>query len=91
MYDMMRNAKRVTLEDITQRQWLIGGVDLLAMKRPDSFKYEATRERSVFVRKFYDYCRSNSDNFKTSWTEWTSQETQNLSPGESFLTQRAQR
>lgn len=65
MYDMMHNAKKVSFEDIMNRQHLIGGSDLLKGEDKDG-----TQTRKDFLNKFYDYCKDNQDNYKTSWSQW---------------------
>lgn len=67
MYDMMKNAKQVSLEDIMDRQVLMGGKSLL---KPEDGKDSSSHKRSDFLRKFYKYARENDDNFKTSWSTW---------------------
>lgn len=70
MYDMMRNAKNVSMEDIMTRQWLLGGIDLKSVKSKIPWKQDFATRRRDFVEKFYQYCRDNKDNFKTTWTVW---------------------
>lgn len=70
MYDMMRNARKVSPNDIIKRQWLLGGVDLFADPPPDDWRYPGAVQRRKFLDRFYQYCRSNSDGFKQSWSEW---------------------
>jgi protein tyrosine phosphatase (PTP) superfamily phosphohydrolase (DUF442 family) len=70
MYDMMRNAKKVSLDDILRRQFLIGGDDLAQDPPRDSWRYEGAVERRKFLAKFYDYCKLSKDGFKESWSEW---------------------
>ncbi|WP_052229687.1 hypothetical protein [Streptomyces sp. CT34] len=67
MYDMMRNARRVPLDDILRRQALIGGKDLTA--EAHSNKPEA-RERAAFLRVFYAYVQQNTDGFKAPYSRW---------------------
>lgn len=67
MYDSMRNAKNVTLEDILSRQILIGGKDLF--EGTDGIEVNAVK-RSEFITEFYRYCKENKDNYKTTWSEW---------------------
>ena len=52
MCDIMRNAQRLSLEDLALRQYLTGGVDLL---HHTSLGYKAPlyRERTNFLREFY--------------------------------------
>ena len=61
MYDSMKNAKAVSLEDIMDRQVLLGGKNLLQ---------SGSDERANFIRSFYAYCKENSDGFKTSWSSF---------------------
>lgn len=70
MYDAMKNAKKVSLEDIMKRQILIGGENLLEPTNKESNVETYTYERSEFIRKFYKYCKENNDNFRTTWSEW---------------------
>jgi protein tyrosine phosphatase (PTP) superfamily phosphohydrolase (DUF442 family) len=70
MYDMMKNAKKVSLEDIVARQRLLNGVNLLAHKEQGDPKRLTSEMRGQFVKDFYDYCKSNDDGFKTTWTQW---------------------
>ena len=67
MYDMMKNSKDVSLEDIMERQVLLGGKNLLKSSyKPGSF----SGERSEFIKKFYQYTKENKDNFNTTWSQW---------------------
>lgn len=70
MFDMMKNAKEVSLEDIALRQLLIGGADLFRGESADSYKFELAVERVAFLRNFYKYCKENNDGYKTGWREW---------------------
>ena len=72
MFDMMHNAKQATFEEIIARQKAIGGKDLTVLPSHESFKYAAADDRMEFLRKFYNYARTNKDDFKTSWTAWSS-------------------
>lgn len=70
MYDIMRNAKLVSLEDIIARQHLLGGIDLSKDEDFPDFDKQYAIERTEFLKKFYEYSKSNSDGFKTSYTRW---------------------
>jgi hypothetical protein len=72
MYDMMRNARKVSLDDILKRQWLLGGVDLRVEPPRDDWRHAGAVARKQFLEKFYQYCKANSDGFKQSWSEWLS-------------------
>lgn len=67
MYDIMKNAKDVSLDDIMERQILLGGKNLL---KPFHKVGSKSSERSEFIKKFYEYAKENKDNFNTSWSEW---------------------
>lgn len=69
MYDMMRNAKKVSAEDIFRRQYLLGGIDLTKNDYPEHYQIYA-KERIEFLYKFYNYCKTNTDNFKTLFSVW---------------------
>lgn len=67
MYDIMKNGKQVSLEDIMERQVLIGGKNLLKPSyKPGSY----SSERSEFIKNFYEYVKENKDGFNTSWSQW---------------------
>ncbi|MBI4863311.1 MAG: phosphatase [Candidatus Riflebacteria bacterium] len=72
MYDMMKNAKRLSPEDVNRRQYLLGGHDLLVLPPRARFNHEASVARAEFLRRFHEYCRSNSDGFATTWSSWLS-------------------
>lgn len=70
MYDMLLNADRVSLEDIVTRQAAAG-------PRYNVFRNESKapwenvfRERSGFVRQFYEYAKAFRTGSSASWTEW---------------------
>lgn len=68
MYDMMRNATHVQIEDIYQRQYLLGGLNFLNEKTND-WKKPYADERKDFLNQFYLYCQQNPQ-FQISWTSW---------------------
>lgn len=70
MYDIMRNSKNVALEDIMKRQILIGGQNLLVNDDTIDNEQNSTKQRSLFIRNFYNYSKENKDNFKTKWSQW---------------------
>lgn len=67
MYDMMKNAKNVSLQDIVHRQFFIGGRNLL---RAEQLIRDRAEQRSKLLNGFYKYCVENNDNFKTTWSQW---------------------
>src|SRR6266704_2574598 len=71
LYDVLRNANRVSLEDIARRQQLLGyDYDVLRPADPGSWKAPYTDDRIAFVRAFYDYARANPAGRPQLWSEW---------------------
>lgn len=71
LYDMLRNAKDVSLLDIDQRQSLLAGdYDLLGKEGEPGARAAVAAERADFVRKFYDYAKANPDGRPQLWSEW---------------------
>ncbi len=72
MYDMIKNAKKVSFDDILKRQALIGGSDLMNIPEndEDAWKKEDVAERKVFITKFYKYAKDSRGLGKKTWTEW---------------------
>jgi protein-tyrosine phosphatase len=71
LYDMLRNATRVSLEDIVRRQAILGyGYDVLLPPDGGNWKAPYMAERAEFVRVFYDYARANPKGRPQFWTEW---------------------
>src|SRR5213082_2111870 len=69
LYDMLRNATRVSLEDIVRRQKLLG-YDVLRPPGRDSWKAPYAEDRTAFVREFYNYARGNPNGRPQIWSEW---------------------
>src|SRR5262245_16040971 len=71
LYDMLRNANRVSLDDIVRRQKILSkGYDVLQPPDPDDWKAPYTANRAKFVRAFYDYARANPNGRPKLWSEW---------------------
>lgn len=70
MYDMMRNATKVKLQDIFLRQYLLGGINFLD-ETPKDWRKNYVEERKLFLRQFYVYCQQNPL-FQKSWSSWAS-------------------
>ena len=71
LYDMLRNADRVSLDDIVQRQKILSkGYDVLQPPDADDWKAPYAANRTKFVRAFYDYARANPDGRPKLWSEW---------------------
>ena len=71
LYDMLRNATRVSLEDIVDRQKLLGyDYDVLQPAEAGSWKAPYTDDRIAFVRAFYKYAHANPGGRPQLWSEW---------------------
>jgi hypothetical protein len=70
MYDMMRNAKSVSFDDIIERQYLIGGINLSKDEDFPSYDKQYAIERTAFLKDFHSYCKANADGFKTNYSAW---------------------
>ena len=71
LYDMLRNATRVSLEDIARRQKLLSfDYDVLRPVGPGNWKAPYVEDRIAFVRVFYDYARANPNGRPQLWSEW---------------------
>jgi protein-tyrosine phosphatase len=71
LYDMLRNANRVSLDDIVQRQKILSkGYDVLKPPDADDWKAPYAANRAKFIRAFYDYARANPNGQPKLWSEW---------------------
>jgi len=71
LYDMLRNAGSVSLDDIVNRQSVLAGdYDLLKPEGAAGWKAAVFAERATFVRAFYNYARANPGGQPQLWTEW---------------------
>lgn len=70
MYDMLKNSKTVSLNDIMKRQALLGGSNLgtISDDPEDAWKKEAAEERKQFIKDFYVYAKRGYP--KRTWTQW---------------------
>jgi len=71
LYDMLRNAREVSVEDIARRQELLGNdYDVLRPAEAGSWKAPITEDRIAFVRAFHAYARANPNGRPQLWSEW---------------------
>jgi hypothetical protein len=71
LYDMLRNATRVSLDDIVCRQKLLGyNYDVLRPAGPRNWKAPYMEDRIAFIRAFYNYTRANPNGRPQIWSEW---------------------
>lgn len=69
MYDMVKNAHKLSFDQIIERQANLGGIHLTSLP-PDLFwKHEHAEHRADFIRDFYRYCQENF-NFEEPWSSW---------------------
>lgn len=70
MYDMLKNADRVSLEDIIARQATVSPYYDLFSWNPESPRAELYRNRAEFLRNFYKYARAFRAGDTANWSEW---------------------
>jgi Inositol hexakisphosphate len=71
LYDMLRNASQVSLEDIVRRQKILShGYDVLQPSEPENWKAPYAADRAAFIRAFYQYARANPNGRPLLWSEW---------------------
>jgi protein-tyrosine phosphatase len=71
LYDMLRDASQVSLEDIVRREKILShGYDVLQPDEPGNWKAPYAAERAAFIRRFYDYARANPNGRPELWSEW---------------------
>lgn len=73
MYDMLKNAKDVSFDDIVLRHSLLGGKDLMKPPAQDLWKYPYLVERQKFLKEFYQYSKE-ADFRALTWTAWLSRQ-----------------
>lgn len=71
MFDMIRNAKQVSFDDILLRQQMIGGRDMYRLNPEQGIHLrKAALERLDFIHAFYDYCASEIGIDHMNWQSW---------------------
>jgi len=71
LYDMLHNARTVSMDDIINRQsQLAGDYDLLKPEGDTGWKAGVFADRAAFVRAFYQYARANPGGQPQLWSEW---------------------
>jgi hypothetical protein len=73
LFDIMKNAQQVSLNDILARQQFIGGSDLNEFQKKEGERKRAAEARIEFVQQFYLYCQQ-VPNFEVSWSNWIEQQ-----------------
>src|SRR5262249_41922020 len=74
LYDVLRNATRLSLDDIVNRQKLLGyGYDVLKSASAGDWRAPYTEDRAALIRAFYRYARANPGGRPQLWSEWLKQ------------------
>lgn len=73
--DIIRNGRDVSLEDIVERQYRMGGVNLFDTEIWEKGTYNKNElvKRQEFLKEFYGYNRDPQGYGVVSWQEWCSQ------------------
>ena len=71
LYDIIKNSHKVKLEDIIQRQAILGSKNLYIGPGEKSWKYPFYLERVRFLKAFYRYANDPNGLGKQSWSTWT--------------------
>lgn len=77
MFDIMRNAPTVSLQDIVKRHLLLGSVDLFDLRKwkKSSYTFEQLKFRKEFIEQFYDFiCQRKAGGIQL-WSEWLPHQT----------------
>ncbi|WP_252230099.1 phytase [Clostridium sp. ZBS15] len=64
MYDMMKNYKNATSDEIVKRQLALASFN---EKEISEF---SSNDRVNFLNKFFNYCKDTNGNFDTTWSSW---------------------
>lgn len=72
LYDMLKNGKTVSLEDIVLRQQRLGGVNVLktTTKPGGEWMTQMRIDRKAFVEQFYRYATDPAGYPAKGWQEW---------------------
>ncbi|WP_068470869.1 fused DSP-PTPase phosphatase/NAD kinase-like protein [Candidatus Protochlamydia phocaeensis] len=87
MFDMIKNAKTVGLDDILKRQWSIGGLNFQNLSEKTSWKLPYAILRLRFLEDFYEYCRLYSGNWDKTWSLYMLEKQGKNPDGRNCLTQ----
>ena len=72
MYDIMKNPD-LPLEEICERQYLLGGANLLLEPEGKDWFSKMARDRAKKIRLFYEFVKgTRSEQIGLQWSEWLS-------------------
>lgn len=80
MFDIMKNAPRVSLEDIVKRHYLLGSVnlsDVAAWRENSTYPSKALERRKKFVEQFYAFISQRKKGGIQIWSEWRQKQLKN--------------
>jgi protein tyrosine phosphatase (PTP) superfamily phosphohydrolase (DUF442 family) len=73
LYDIWRNAHRVSLSDIVERQRHLGfGYDVSSEGLKEE-RRQFRKDRWVFISDFYAYAKANANGASRTWMDWVTQ------------------
>ena len=72
MYDIMKNAPMVSVEDIVNRQHLIGAEDLFNLEvwKTGTYDRNQLEQRKIFIEKFYKFIVQRKAGGLQKWSDW---------------------
>lgn len=78
MFDIMKNAPKVPLNDIAKRQYLLGSEDLLnaVVWKKGSYTKKQLEERRDFITNFYEFICQRKEGGIQHWSDWHRQHRQ---------------
>lgn len=78
MYDIMKNAPAVRLQDIVKRQHLLGSVDLSDTKPwtkiKQTYPFGTLQRRKKFIEQFYTFICQRKTGGIQKWSDWRRQQ-----------------
>ena len=70
MYDIMKNPE-LSLEEICERQYLLGGTNLLSEPEGKDWNSKMARDRAKKIRLFYEFVQgTRAEKIGLQWSEW---------------------
>ena len=70
MYDIMKNPE-LSLEEICERQYLLGGTNLLIVPTGNDWHAKNSRDRAKKIRLFYEFIQgTRAEQIGLPWSEW---------------------
>lgn len=74
MYDMLRNANKVSFDEIIKRQAAVSPFyDLSQVERKNPELTEYYKKRYVFLMHFYQFANVYLDGYRGNWSDWATQ------------------